>query len=496
MFGHLKLRKTFNRSLFTTVMLIAVSQFNFGFDQQGFNSTQAMDAFERQFGWYNPQKKVYYLESWWLSLFAGLPYIGFGIGILIGSSVSKRFGRRMCMFSMSVWSCIATTVIMTSKSRDQILAARILAYIYIGMELAVVPIYQSEITPQCARGFVVGTYQLSLASELVGRVPDPIWTLLSSAADSDSWHLSPRWLAMQGRNEEALIALTRLREGKFTEDEIAAEMAHIRAGIDREVEKGKFKDMFHGKQMTKRTMSVIGVNFFMQATGSILASVYGAIFVKQLGFINPFTVTIITSIINIFMCLCAMVLLDKMGRRNVIFFGGSIQTAGLFAMGGLGLTQNPSVPVKSAIVAMMIVMTTGFTLGWAPTSHVLSAEIPSMRLRDITYRTASVVNIVMQFTIAFTLPYLLNAPYANLGSKVGLIFGSIGFLSLVFVYLCVPECKGRTLEEIDTLFEMEVPLRKFQQMDLSRVDAHVSSNKQDVETGSDVVMTLHVGRKD
>lgn len=80
MFGHLKLRKTFNRSLFTTGMLIAVSQFNFGFDQQGFNSTQAMDAFERQFGWYNPQKKVYYLESWWLSLFAGLPYIGFGIG--------------------------------------------------------------------------------------------------------------------------------------------------------------------------------------------------------------------------------------------------------------------------------------------------------------------------------------------------------------------------------------------------------------------------------
>lgn len=165
-------------------------------------------------------------------------------------------------------------------------------------------------------------------------------------------------------------------------------------------------------------------------------------------------------------------------------------------MGGLGLTQNPSVPVKSAIVAMMIVMTTGFTLGWAPTSHVLSAEIPSMRLRDITYRTASVVNIIMQFTIAFTLPYLLNAPYANLGSKVGLIFGSIGFLSLVFVYLCVPEYKGRTLEEIDTLFEMEVPLRKFQKMDLSRMDAHVSSHKQDVETGSDVVVALHVGGKD
>lgn len=67
------------------------------------------------------------------------------------------------MFTMSVWSIIATTIIITSTNRDQILAARILAYIYIGMELAVVPIYQSEITPKKARGFVVSTYQLCLA---------------------------------------------------------------------------------------------------------------------------------------------------------------------------------------------------------------------------------------------------------------------------------------------------------------------------------------------
>ncbi|KAF6834706.1 vegetative cell wall protein gp1 [Colletotrichum plurivorum] len=515
MFGHLSLRQTFNRSLLSTIMLIAVSQFNFGFDQQGFNTTQAMDAFERQFGWYDFKKKVYYLESWWLSLFAGLPYIGFGIGIIIGSSVSKHYGRRMCMFSMSVWSCIATTIIMTSKTRNQILAARILAYIYIGMELAVVPIYQSEITPQKARGFVVGTYQLSLAigGLVVNAVARGTGSLNSSAAYlipyglfyvvpviviAGIWFVpeSPRWLAMKGRHEEALAALTRLREGKFTPEQIADEMTRIRAGVEREVERGSFLDMFRGKQVTKRTMSVIGVNFFLQVTGSIFASVYGAIFVKQLGFINPFTVTMITSSINVIMCLCSMVLLDKMGRRNVIFFGGSIQTAGLFAMGGLGLAPDPSVPVKSAIVAMMIVMTMGFTLGWAPTSHVLSAEIPSIRLRDVTYRTASVVNIVMQFTIAFSMPYLLNAPYANLGSRVGLIFGSIAFLSLVFVYLCVPECKGRTLEEIDLLFGMKVPMRHFQETDLSRVRVHAGNGKTDEESVSDVAMPVQMQGKD
>lgn len=77
--------------------------------------------------------------------------------------VSKRYGRRMCMFTMSVWSIVTTIIIVTSQNRDQILAARVLEYIYIGMELAVVPIFQAEITPKEARGFVVGTYQLSLA---------------------------------------------------------------------------------------------------------------------------------------------------------------------------------------------------------------------------------------------------------------------------------------------------------------------------------------------
>lgn len=77
---HLELRKTFNKSLTWSIMLIAVSQFNFGFEQQGFNTTQAMNQFARVFGVWDEAKGRYELETWWLSLFTGLPYIGFGLG--------------------------------------------------------------------------------------------------------------------------------------------------------------------------------------------------------------------------------------------------------------------------------------------------------------------------------------------------------------------------------------------------------------------------------
>lgn len=61
----------------------------------------------------------------------------------------------------------------------------------------------------------------------------------------------------------------------------------------------------------------------------------------------------------------------------------------------------------------------------------------------------------------YATPYLLNPPHANLGSKVGFIFGTAAVLATVFAFFCVPECKGRTLEEIDRLFMDGVPIRKF-----------------------------------
>lgn len=76
--------------------------------------------------------------------------------------------------------------------------------------------------------------------------------------------------------------------------------------------------------------------------------------------------------------------------------GGSVQAVALFAMGIIGVVVPMSTAKNSAIVAMMILFIVGWTMGWSPNSHTLSAEIPNQRLRDMSYRTASVVNILMQ----------------------------------------------------------------------------------------------------
>lgn len=70
----------FNRRLFLSVSLIALSSLNYGFDNQAFSTTESMTPFQKTFGVYNEKTQTYSLPSVWLSLFNSLNYITFGIG--------------------------------------------------------------------------------------------------------------------------------------------------------------------------------------------------------------------------------------------------------------------------------------------------------------------------------------------------------------------------------------------------------------------------------
>lgn len=122
----LSLRSKFNQTLSFSIAIIAISQFNFGFDQQAYSTTQAMDHFEKQFGSYVEEDDDWTIRPYELSLLNSLPYLGFVIGLLAGSEISARYGRRMVMFVMSLYALCTAAITFSSRSFAQILAARIL----------------------------------------------------------------------------------------------------------------------------------------------------------------------------------------------------------------------------------------------------------------------------------------------------------------------------------------------------------------------------------
>uniref|UniRef100_A0A8H7TWM9 Major facilitator superfamily (MFS) profile domain-containing protein n=1 Tax=Bionectria ochroleuca TaxID=29856 RepID=A0A8H7TWM9_BIOOC len=474
--GLRRITSAFNGRLLFSCGLLALSQINFGMDLKAFATTQAMPFFVQKFGTRNASTGSYAFEPYFLSLLNSLNYIGFAFGLVSGSFISRRFGRRVSLFTMCIWAIAAAIIILTAERREQILAGRVIAYIYIGMELAVIPVLQSELVPKHVRGFVVGTYQSGIlvgslimavvcrgTSDIQGhdswRIPFGLFFIVPTIVACGVWFTdeSPRWLLLKGRREDAYQCLIRLRKGAFSDEEIEKEFQDLEAITSSAlVEKGVLLRCSEAVTNLKRTLVSVGVNLFLQLTGNTFVTIYGAVFMSGLKGVNAFTMTTINTAVNAVMTLLSQFLTDRVGRRPLLLIGAVIQTAALFTMGSLGTITNPGYPIRVAIAAMTTIFGVGFCLGWAPISHIVAAEIPSSRLRD--------------FVISFCIPFLLYAPYANLGSKVGFIFGSFALLAIIFSYFSVPECKGKSLEEIDELFAQGVPLRKFGDTTTTRAD--------------------------
>ncbi|KAK3714968.1 hypothetical protein LTR37_007458 [Vermiconidia calcicola] len=327
--------KYFTKHLVLACGVVAISTFNYAFDQQGFNSTQAMDAFDREFGHYNPEKGVYELETYYLSLLNSLVYIGFAAGAWIGSLISSHYGRRMTIFCMSLWALVTATLLVTSgvsHNKWQLLVGRVLNYIYIGMELSSVPVYQSEVVPAPIRGLMVGSYQVSLGiggliinsicrgtstikNNNAWMIPYGLYYVIPSFVASTIWFIpeSPRWLLMKERDDEALRNM-KLFRGEGNEMAAEAELDLIRSSLREESDKGSWADLFKGHNR-RRTGIVLGVAFFFQATGQVFSGHYGAVFVKSLGTVNPFNITVSQSAINTVTSFIGIIMLDRVGRR-------------------------------------------------------------------------------------------------------------------------------------------------------------------------------------
>lgn len=211
------------------------------------------------------------------------------------------------------------------------------------------------------------------------------------------------------------------------------------------------------------TVICVGLLFFQQSTGQSFASQYGTLFVKALHTINPFSVALGINAIDIGAILVCMALVDRVGRRGLLIASALLQTAALMIMGGLGVVAHASdtaqgaasasAGAKAGIVAMLMLYSFGWSFGYAPLAYVVAAELPSPFLREHTLRMAYSVKLVMEFVISFTYPYLEDVDKANLGGRLGFIYGSVAFLALIFSVFAVPETKQIELEDMAIVFD-------------------------------------------
>ncbi|KAJ5111378.1 hypothetical protein N7532_001913 [Penicillium argentinense] len=473
----------------------------FGYDTGSFGGILANPGFINQFGQYSSITQEYSIDSLHTSLLSSLAFIGKFIGCLVAGPVIERFGHRVVFYALSIISIIGVIIEITAAGTVsgsgrlvQFIIGRIIVYISIGLVEVDVTTYQCEIVPANFRGLVIVSLQLFLNSGAV--IASAVNKGFSTSSDSVGWKTvtgiqfifpvliicftilipdSPRWLLSKDRNEDAILALRRLRPKEDSENgNCEREIMAIRQALQEHIHKGPWVDLLRGDNF-RRTMIVLVYYFFQQTTGQAFFSTYQTTFYKSNGFASQaFTYPIISSCLGVLAVIPAMYMVDKLGRRESLFITFFFQALWMFLLAGLGGENHKTSTAKNAIVASFMLYAFSYSLGGASIPYLLGTEIPNASVREKTQALGTSWNVIWAFVTNFIIPYMIDAIHF----QVGWIFGGISLLALVYTFFTLPETKGCDLEELDAVFA--TPFNPFRPKD----GQDQSTTRKDLESPS------------
>ncbi|TDZ16864.1 putative glucose transporter rco-3 [Colletotrichum orbiculare MAFF 240422] len=468
-----KVTRHITSNLLWVTLVFGMSVFTFGFEGSTLNTIQAMTPFEQRFGDYIPEKKAYGFTSNKLAYMNSFPLLVYAVGVIVGAQIGERWGRRL-VFILTNFVCMAGTItVYTAKTYDQLVAGRMIVNFHVGMEAFLIPMFQAEIAPAAVRGSLTAIYGVN--GVFAAFIASVITNTTSHINDDNCWKIpvgvgfifpafslffwvlipeSPRWLLRRGQYDKAVENLDYLF-GAMPGYDAEKEAKLLQEALDASETKGNWKELVQGKNL-RRTINGLIASALAQLSGASFSNLYGTIFLKSLKVIDPFMATMMKRALLLGTAITFMFIIDRVGRRRLFLSMGLVQTAILLVMGGMGTISHPSLDINKGIVALTILFPIFHFVSFGGPLQLTKTEIPHITLRDksvmLFWLTANVCN----FLASFTLPYLLQEP-ANLGSRVGLIYGSISALGLIWGFCCMPEMAKKSLEEIDEMFAAGVP---------------------------------------
>ena len=382
--------------------------------------------------------------------------VGCMIGAGVAGTISDRLGRKKVLIATAMLYVVSAVLAGVPRSLYELVAARFLGGLAVGVSSMVSPMYIAEIAPARIRGALVTLNQMAIVTGillanvvsglLVGVGPDN-WRWMFASAALPSLALlvallyvpeSPRWLAKQGLLDPALAILTKVG-GR---DSAAAELQEIRAALTQE--SGRFRDLFGpGLRVALATAVVLAI--LGQISGINTVIYYAPKIFLRAGFAETASATwanVLVGTTNFVATIISLLTIDYMGRKPLLLFG----TAGMAAsmvLAGTCLTSG-GVPT-AAKVAIVLAYIACFGVGVGGVVWVVIAEIFPTKIRGRAASVATVSVWAACFVVAQTFPYLLE----RFGERVFFLYGILSAAMFLFVLLVLTETRGKSLEEIE-----------------------------------------------
>jgi sugar porter (SP) family MFS transporter len=356
----------------------------------------------------------------------------------------------------------------------------------------IAPVYTAEVSPASARGFLtsfsevfinIGILLGYVSNYAFARLPLHLsWRVMLGIGAVPSVLLalmvfgmpeSPRWLVMKGRLADARVVLDRIAE---TPEEAAERLADIKAAaglpddVDGDVvpvprrrsgeEKQVWKELILSPTPTVRRilLATLGLQFFQQASGVDSVVLYSPRVFQSAGITDDdqlLATTCAVGVTKTVIVLLAAILLDRVGRRPLMLTssGGMVVSLVGLATGLTVVSRHPDAPKVPWAVGLCVTSTLAFvsffSIGLGPMTAVYTSEIFPLRVRALGYAVGVACNRVTSGVVSMTFLSLSSA--ITIGGSFFLYAGIVA-LSWVFFFTCLPETRGRTLEEMGELF--------------------------------------------
>ena len=438
-----------NRFVTGIALLAALGGFLFGYDTGIIG--QALPFIQKQF------HASTVVSSW----IVASVLIGAIVGAACSGYLADRISRKWTKFCSGCVFVAGAILEATAQSALWLIVARFILGIAVGTASFVAPEYIAEQTPPRIRGGTVSYNQLMITLGILLAYVAGFGLAGLSAGSGWRWMLglgavpgavlaismifvphTPRWLVSKGRVDDAREVLKRTRTANDVQDELDS----IQDVVGEE-SRSSLRAVL-GKRL--RPMLVIGVVLavIQQFVGINTVIYFASTILKYTGSSTSLSVqqAVYVGLTNFVLTIVAILCMDWLGRRVILITGTVVSTVALIALGFYFHFTGFAKAEAWFGLACVIVYIAGFAFSLGPVFWLMISEIFPLKYRSKAMAICTVFNWAANFIVSF---FFLQQVAAIGKPATFWIYAFLGVLAIGFIWLRVPETKGRSLEQIE-----------------------------------------------
>ncbi|XP_066251796.1 facilitated trehalose transporter Tret1-like [Euwallacea similis] len=421
-----------------------------------------------------------------ISWFASIASLATPIGCMASGPIADRFGRRWAIGVVNAttligWSILATAYYVTDHQYKILLLGRFMTGLAAGLCGTPAAIYMAEVASSELRSVFTTWVSLFYAIGIffvyvLGLILQSNWgTICLIAATFPIFGMtflllfipeSPPWLVTKRRFDEAQKNLCRLYGTKTCNDEVNAELQGLikhskpkdrlqKSTLPRQIVK-KVK-MLMKRNFLKPYLLVLTFFFFQQFTGIFVIMFYAIDIVKAAKIeLDSYITIVIIALVRVVGMVLLSFISKHIGRRPLSLTSGVGITLSMIGLGSyIVAIQNGSITAeKQSSLSFIPVLLLIFyfvisTIGFYPLPFALCSEVYPRNIRGTAAGISTATNFLFNFVIVKLYP-TMEAGLSAYG--VFYFYGAMGLLGTIFVFFCLPETRGKSLEEIQEFF--------------------------------------------